>query len=159
MNIEQLYKRLTEAGVPEYKFYLHGLFGSTDDNERLALTIYRRDKETFYEVYFKERGTSSTLNVCSNESEACKFIYEKLIYERDFFNIRKIEGLDGMTVNERLFATGLIDEFDKARLQDKRRAREILSLLNVDKASIDKIVSIIIFFTGSSWRNYYVVNR
>ena len=141
MNIEQLYNKLIEAGVPEYRFYLHGLFGSTDDNERLALTIYRRGEETCYEVYFKERGTSSTLNIFSDESEACKSIYEKLIYEKDFFNIRKIEGLNGMTLNERLFASGLMDEFDKAKLHDKRRAREILSFLNVDNASIDKIVS------------------
>jgi hypothetical protein len=141
MNIEQLYKRLTEAGVPEYRFFLHGLFGSTDDNERLALTIYKRGDKTYYEVYFKERGTSSTLNVFSTESEACDFMFEKLIYERDFFNIRKIEGLNGMTVNERLFASGLMDEFDKAKLNDKRRAREILTLLDVDKASIEKIVS------------------
>ena len=141
MNIEQLYDRLIEAGIPEYRFYLHGLFGSTDDNERLALSIYRRGEETYYEVYFKERGTSSTLNVFLNESEACNFIFEKLIYEKDFFNIRKVEGLNGMTVNERLFASGLTEEFDKAKLHDKRRAREILSLLNVDKASIDKIIS------------------
>jgi hypothetical protein len=142
MNIEQLYKRLIEAGVPEHRFYLHGLFGSTDDIERLALTIYRRSDKTYYEVYFKERGsTSSTLDVFSTESEACNFMFQKLIYERDFFNIRKIEGLNGMTVNERLFASGLVDEFDKAKLHDKRRAREILMLLDVDKASIEKIVS------------------
>jgi len=141
MNIEQLYKRLTEAGVPEYRFFIHGLFGSTDENERLALTIYKQGDKTCYEVYFKERGTSSTLNVFSTESEACNFMYEKLIYERDFFNIRNIGGLNGMTVNERLFASGLMDEFEKAKLQDKKRAREILTLLDVDKASIEKIVS------------------
>ena len=141
MNIEQLYKRLTDAGVPENRFYLHGLFGSADDNERLALTIYKRGDKINYEVYFKERGTSSTLNVFSTESEACNFMLEKFIYERDFLNIRKIEGLNRMTLNERLFASGLMDEFDKAKLYDKRRAREILTLLDVDKASIEKIVS------------------
>lgn len=67
-------------------------------------------------------------------------MFEKLIYERDLFNIGKIGGLNGMTVNERLFASDLMDEFDKAKRHDKRRAREILTLLDVDKASIEKIV-------------------
>jgi hypothetical protein len=61
------------------------LFGSTDDNERLALTVYRRGEKTYYEIYFKERGISSTVNVFSNESEACIFIYEKLIYGKGLF--------------------------------------------------------------------------
>jgi hypothetical protein len=141
MNIEQLYNRLIKAGIPENRFYLHGLFGSTDDNERLALTVYRRGEKTYYEIYFKERGISSTVNVFSNESEACIFIYEKLIYERDFSNIAKVEGLNSMTLNERLLVSGLMDEFDKAKLHNKKRAREILALLNVDKSCIDEIVS------------------
>ena len=54
--------------------------------------------------------------------------------------IDKVDGLGGMTVNERLDACGLMDEFDKALNGDKTKAKEILELLGVDKPSIGKIV-------------------
>lgn len=54
--------------------------------------------------------------------------------------VKQVDGLDGMTVNERLFASGLMDEFDKAKKIDKVKARLILELLQVDKPSIDKMV-------------------
>jgi hypothetical protein len=46
----------------------------------------------------------------------------------------------GMTVNERLYASGLADEFDIARKINKRRAMEILHDLSVDDLSIDKML-------------------
>lgn len=54
--------------------------------------------------------------------------------------ISKVEGLGGMTVNERLYVCGLMNEFDKALTLDKEKAKKILELLLVDKPSIDKIV-------------------
>lgn len=54
--------------------------------------------------------------------------------------VKQVDGLGGMTVNERLFASGLMDEFDKAKKNDKAKARRILELLQVDKPSIDKII-------------------
>ena len=55
--------------------------------------------------------------------------------------INKVEGLGGMTVNERLFVSGITDEFDNALKNDKDKARRILEMLHVDKGSIDKIVN------------------
>ena len=55
--------------------------------------------------------------------------------------INKVEGIDGMTVNERLYVCGLMDEFDKALIDDKTKAKKILELLGVDKPSIEKIVA------------------
>lgn len=55
--------------------------------------------------------------------------------------ISKIEGLGGMTVNERLFVCGLMDEFEKALIKDKIKAKKILELLGVDNSSIEKIVA------------------
>jgi len=46
-----------------------------------------------------------------------------------------------MTVNERIFVCGLMDEFDKALLDDKAKAEKILELLGVDKPSIEQIVA------------------
>jgi hypothetical protein len=52
----------------------------------------------------------------------------------------QVEGIGGMTVNERLFASGLFNEFDKAKINDKGKAEFILELLQVDKRSINKIL-------------------
>jgi len=54
--------------------------------------------------------------------------------------ISKVDGIGGMTGNERLFVTGLMDEFDMALKNDKDKARLILELLGFDRTSIDKIV-------------------
>jgi len=45
-----------------------------------------------------------------------------------------------MTVNERLWESGLMDEFDRAKEIDKARAKEILRWLRVDEHSIHMIV-------------------
>ncbi|PPK95801.1 hypothetical protein LY01_01394 [Nonlabens xylanidelens] len=51
-----------------------------------------------------------------------------------------IIGIDGMTVNERLYVSGLMDIFDQAKKNDKDLAKTILKALKVDLKSIDKIV-------------------
>ncbi len=40
--------------------------------------------------------------------------------------VRQVEGLGGMTVNERLYVSGLINEFDKSKNHDKVKAAYIL---------------------------------
>jgi hypothetical protein len=55
--------------------------------------------------------------------------------------VRHVEGLEGMTVNERLYVSGLMDEFDKTKKHDKVKAAYILEMLQVDKPSIDKILN------------------
>ena len=54
--------------------------------------------------------------------------------------IERIEGLGAMTVNERLWLSGLMDDFHSALLNDETRAREILTWLKVDEPSIDMII-------------------
>ncbi len=50
--------------------------------------------------------------------------------------------LSGMSVNERLFVCGLLDDFDNAvRDRDLGRLREILKSVNVDELSISMIIS------------------
>ena len=56
-------------------------------------------------------------------------------------SVLKIEGLGGMTVNERLYVCGLMDEFDNSLKNDKNKARLILELLKVDLLSIEKILN------------------
>ena len=59
---------------------------------------------------------------------------------RDIFQGDKEKSFAGMTVNERLFLSGLIYEFDMAKKKDKEKARKILEVLRVDMPSINKIV-------------------
>ncbi len=77
--------------------------------------------------------------------------------------ITKVEELGEMTVNERLYVCGLMDEFDKALIVDKDKAKKILELLGVDKPSIEKIVALwklnltiwnktMIFQNGNTWK-------
>jgi hypothetical protein len=54
--------------------------------------------------------------------------------------IENIEGIGGMTVNERLWVSGLMDEFESALLHDEKRARQILQWLKVDEPSINIMI-------------------
>lgn len=54
--------------------------------------------------------------------------------------IESIEGLGGMTVNERLWVSGLMNDFESALLHDEARARQILVWLKVDEPSINMII-------------------
>lgn len=140
MTLEDLHKKLTDIGIADDKYYLHGLFGSTDDNEKLGLKIFKDNNRIKFQVYFKERGQVSSTSDFDTEDEACKYMLQKLKDEHTFWRIRKIDGLAGMTVNERLFASGLMNEFDKVKKNDKSRARLILRWLQIDEPSINKIV-------------------
>ena len=54
--------------------------------------------------------------------------------------ITTIDGLGGMTVNERLHVSELIKYFETSKLHDKARARQILTWLKVDEPSIALIL-------------------
>ncbi|RNL91473.1 hypothetical protein ED312_04635 [Sinomicrobium pectinilyticum] len=60
-----------------------------------------------------------------------------------YHKAQQVIGLNGMTINERLWTSGLIDEFDHAKKYDKSKAETILKALQVDKNSIRKIMGTI----------------
>jgi len=140
MTISELHNRLKESGINDDQYFLHGLFGSKDDNDKIALTIRKGQYVIEYETYYKERGEKHSIRIFTTEHEACEYIYRKLIDKQTFLRIQNIVGLSGMTVNERLWESGLMDEFDRAKKNDKMRAKEILRWLRVDESSIKKIV-------------------
>jgi hypothetical protein len=140
MTISDLHIKLKEKGINEDQYFLHGLFGSTDDNEKLSLTIKKGKFTIEYETYFKERGEKHSIRTFYSEEDACEYIYKKLTNEQTYNLIQNIEGLSGMTVNERLYVSGLMDEFDKVKTTNKNRAKEILRWLRVDEPSIELIV-------------------
>ena len=55
--------------------------------------------------------------------------------------IKSVENIGGMTVNESLYACGLIKEFDKSMMSDKVLAEKILTHLAVDIESITLIIN------------------
>ena len=55
--------------------------------------------------------------------------------------IEAVPDLEGMTVNERLYETGLLDEFDKYLKSNPEHITFILESLKVDKPSILKILA------------------
>ena len=140
MTIADLHIKLKEKGINEDKYFLHGMFGSTDDNEKLSLKIKKGEFTVEYETYFKECGEKHSIRTFYSEQEACEYIYKKLTNEQTYSRIQNIEGLLGMTVNERLYLSGLMHEFDKVKVTNKSRAKEILRWLKVDENSIEKIV-------------------
>jgi len=136
LTISQLHDQLIKLKIPENWYFLHGLYGSSDDNEKMSLLL----KQGHCEVYFKERGQRTTDLRFDTEAEACKYVLKKLTTELIFQKATTTEGLDGMTVNERLFASDLMTDFDQAKKDDKQQAKLILRLLRVDEDSINKIV-------------------
>jgi len=140
MTINELHNNLKEKGISEDQYFLHGLFGSTDDNDKIALTKRKGKYGIEYETYYRERGEKHSLRTFTIENEACEYIYKRLIDEQTLNSIHEIVGLSGMTVNERLWESGLMDEFDRAKKNDKTRAKEILRWLRIDAPSIEKIV-------------------
>ena len=62
--------------------------------------------------------------------------------EEIYDKANSVVGLGGMTVNERLYESGLIDLFDKTKKKDKDLAKTILEAVRVDQASIKKILKI-----------------
>lgn len=61
--------------------------------------------------------------------------------EEIYSKANSVEGLDGMTTNERLWSSGLMKHFDFAKIHDREKARVILQAIKVDEISIDKILN------------------
>ena len=61
--------------------------------------------------------------------------------EKIYEKANGIIGIEAMTVNERLYVSGLIDTFDKVKKDDKELAKIILKALKVDTKSIEKIIT------------------
>ena len=77
MTIEELYNKLTELNIPADQYYLHRIYGSTNDNDKVALTIKRGKYTIEYEVYYRERGEKHSIQNFTDENEACNYILKK----------------------------------------------------------------------------------
>lgn len=81
MTIAELDSKLKALHVPTDNYYLHGLYGSANDDDKLALTVRKSKRAPEYEVYFKERGEKHSTRIFHSEDEACQYIYRLLSRE------------------------------------------------------------------------------
>lgn len=78
MTIAELHNKLQELNIPIDRYYLHGLYGSIDDNDKIGL-IMRRGKYTLeYEVYFKDRGKKTSSQIFTSEDQACNYLFKRI---------------------------------------------------------------------------------
>jgi hypothetical protein len=78
MTIQELNIKLKELGISEDRYYLHGLYSATNDDNKLSLVIKKGLYSIEYEVYFKERGEKHSSRIFRNEDEACQYFYKRL---------------------------------------------------------------------------------
>ena len=79
-----------------------------------------------------------------NDTDILKRIKSQLkwfdLQRRVMKGTSKVVGIEGMTVNERLYSTDLIELFDEMKKTNKDYAKYILKSLKVDRESIEKIL-------------------
>ncbi len=75
--------------IPKDKYYLHWLYGSSDDNDKITLIIKKGKYTVEYETYFKERGEKHSIRTFTNEDEVSKWILNKLVGEQEFWKAQK----------------------------------------------------------------------
>ncbi len=141
MNLEKLHAELKTRNISEENYYLHGLFGSTSDENKIALAMKKGKYTTEYEVYYNERGEKHSEKLFTSESEACEYVLNQLLEQYTIEKTQNLRNIDGMSVNERLSESGLLAEFNQAKKTNRKRAAQILRILKVDKSSAEKILN------------------
>jgi len=84
-KLKQLHDRLESQGIPARWYRLHGLFGSTDEDDKLSLEVKKGKYTIEYEVYFKERGEKHSDRIFFDLDEACNYLHDKLIKQQKIF--------------------------------------------------------------------------
>ena len=78
MTIKELHEKLVELKIPEHTYYLHGVYSSTNDRDKIALSTNRGKYFIEYEVYFRERTEKDSIKIFINETDACEYILKQL---------------------------------------------------------------------------------
>lgn len=78
MTIQELSIKLKELRISEDRYYVQGIYGSTNDDDKFSLVIKKKECSIEYEVYYKERGEKHSLIVSKSEDEACQYFYKRL---------------------------------------------------------------------------------
>jgi len=94
-------------------------------------------EKTDYRMRDIHGDKDSTIIERINKQNEWRELQQKIMRALD---MPELKGIGGMTVNERLFVSGLSDEFDKYKKSNKGFAKFILERLKVDTASIERIL-------------------
>ncbi len=100
--------------------------------------------------FIKNDSSLPTYNLRDIYNDEDSVIIKRIENQLEWLNLQKkvnegifnIEGLSSMTVNERLFRTGLLEQFDIFKKSNKNYAKYILESLDVDSESIEDILSL-----------------
>ena len=90
MTISDLHYKLKEKGIDENQYFLHGLFGSTDDNDKIGLTIRQGQNGLEYETFYKERGEKHSLRIFTTEKEAWNTLIKNSLTNKRFTEFKKL---------------------------------------------------------------------
>lgn len=82
MTIKELYIKLKELGISENNYYLHGMYGSIDDDDKLALIVKKEGEILNYEIYYKEKGEKCSIRKFVSEDEACQYMLKYIALEK-----------------------------------------------------------------------------
>lgn len=94
-------------------------------------------EETDYRIRDIHGDTDSAIIERINKQKEWRELQQKIMTALD---MPELKDNGGMTVNERLFVSGLSKDFDKYKQSNKRFAQFILERLKVDNASIENIL-------------------
>lgn len=78
MTLKDLHIELQSLGIPDEQYYLHGLYGSTSDDNKLSMIIRKGVHFVEYEVYLKERNEKYIEQIFISEGEACKYFLSRM---------------------------------------------------------------------------------
>ena len=99
--------------------------------------------------FIKNDSSLPTYNLKDIYNDEDYVVIKRIENQLEWFNLQEkvnegisnIEGLSSMTVNERLFRTGLLEQFDIFKKSNKNYAKYILESLDVDSDSIKDILN------------------
>jgi len=99
--------------------------------------------------FIKNDPSRPTYNLRDIYNDEDSVIIKRIENQLEWFNLQKkvnegisnIEGLSSMTANERLFRTGLLEQFDIFKISNKNYAKYILESLHVDSECIKKMIN------------------
>jgi len=85
MTIKELHNKLKELNIPEERYFLHGLYGSTEDEGRFSMIIKKGKYTIEYEVYFRERGEKHSVILFTDENKACEYFLKHMVESDKYY--------------------------------------------------------------------------
>lgn len=79
MELIDLYNELKFHGIDDEKFYIMGLYGSKDDNEKISLLIKKDNNRIIYEIYYKEKEEKNILKTFDTKKDAFRYFKDILL--------------------------------------------------------------------------------